>query len=59
MHVICFIVVGESHKKNLVNARQNVAINRSAICIAGYTQPESLRKLLDALKAENDGLMDR
>lgn len=65
-HCVCIIVKkcpyklsGESHKRSMVNTKQSMERNRSVICIAGFTQPDSLRKLIDCLQAEEDGLLDR
>ena len=45
--------------KTLASEKNSLDIRRSGLCIGGFTQPDSLKKLLEDLKSQDDGLLDR
>lgn len=47
------------HKKTLANERNSVTIEKSGLCICGFTQVQQVRRLLDELRSQDDGLLDR
>ena len=56
--LLCSFWSGDGHTANFAT-KETTKVDRSALCIGGFTQPDKIFQLLQTLGSSNDGFLDR